>query len=104
MCRTIGASISCAAPQLDFAGLVGDYSFMDDNGVVRWGDYSWVAVDPLNPLDFWLFQEYPISAIEWGTVITEYDSVVPEPESLLVLAIGFAGVGMLRAGRSRARH
>jgi hypothetical protein len=102
VCRTIGVSISCAAPQLDFAGLVGDYSLMDDNGVVRWGDYSWVTVDPLDPLDFWLFQEYPISAGEWGTVITEYDSVVPEPASLLTLTIGFAWLGLLRHRHRRS--
>ena len=95
VCRTIGASISCADPQLDFAGLVGDYSLTDPNGVIRWGDYSWVAVDPLDPLDFWLFQEYPISAGAWGSVITQYDSVVPEPASLLVLTIGFVGLGLL---------
>jgi hypothetical protein len=96
VCRTTGASISCANPQLDFAGLVGDYSLTDDNGDIRWGDYSWVTVDPLDPLDFWLFQEYPVSAGIWGTVITEYDSVVPEPTSALVLMTAFAGLGLLR--------
>jgi hypothetical protein len=95
VCRTIGESISCADPQLDFAGLVGDYS-LTDQGVIRWGDYSWVAVDPLDPLDFWLFQEYPISAGAWGTVITQYDSVVPEPASLLVLLTSLTGLGLLR--------
>ena len=95
VCRTIGASISCADPQLDFAGLVGDYSLTDPSGVIRWGDYSWVTVDSLDPLDFWLFQEYPITAGTWGTLITEYDSVVPEPASLLLLLTSLAGLGLL---------
>ena len=92
-------TISCAAPQLDFAGLAGNYSLPDPNGTIRWGDYSWVAVDPLNPVDFWLFQEYPIDAQTWGTVISEV--FVPEPGSPLLMVTSLAGLGVLRR---RKRH
>ena len=74
---------------------MGDYSLTDPSGVIRWGDYSWVTVDSLDPLDFWLFQEYPINAGTWGTLITEYDSVVPEPASLLLLLTSLVGLGLL---------
>jgi len=35
-------------------------------------------------------------------VITQYDSVVPEPASLLVLTIGFAWLGLLRHRHRRS--
>ena len=33
----------------------------------RWGDYSNVAVDPLNDIDLWTIQEYAGASNKWGT-------------------------------------
>jgi hypothetical protein len=90
-----GMSVSCATPQLNFAGSIPNYSLADNN-VIRWGDYSWVSVDPLDPLDFWLFQEYPTSSGSWGTVISEIEVFAPEPASLLLMVTSLAGLCLLR--------
>jgi hypothetical protein len=96
LCGTTGMSVSCAAPQLGFASLYPDYNLpdpTDPDQANRWGDYSWVAVDPLDPLHFWLFQEYPTSSNTWGTIIS--DVFVPEPASLLPMVTGLAGLALL---------
>jgi hypothetical protein len=42
------------------------------NTDVRWGDYSGVAVDPLDPNDIWVAGEYAAaSGLDWGTAIGE---------------------------------
>jgi len=96
LCSTIGMSVSCAAPQLDFSSLYPNYNLpdrTDPDHANRWGDYSWVSVDPLDPLHFWLFQEYPTSSNSWGTLIS--DVFVPEPASLLPMVTGLAGLALL---------
>ncbi|HEX2943984.1 MAG TPA: PEP-CTERM sorting domain-containing protein [Rhodopila sp.] len=71
----------------------------------RWGDYSWTTVDPTNPADFWLFQEYAQTNSSWGTVITQVSTAVqqavPEPGSVLLLGNGLLAFGLLRRRRQR---
>ena len=56
-----------------------DFGYGDN----RWGDYSNVAVDPVNDLDLWTIQEYAGSANDWGTwwgtVAFEKGAVTPTP-------------------------
>ncbi len=94
---------TCASPRLIYGGTAADYA----EG--RWGDYSVTSVDPTNPNDFWLFQEFPYDAAGspwWGTMVTEIGtapaSPVPEPGSLLLLAAGGVGLGALRRQRRGA--
>jgi hypothetical protein len=83
------------APLLLKEGLVGNYHFNN-----RWGDYTTTVVDPTNPLVFWTFQEYALTADDWATQITEI--VVPEPGGIALAAtalVAFAIVLRLRSGR-----
>jgi len=47
----------------------------------RWGDYSNVAVDPVNDLDLWTIQEYAGTANNWGTWWgnVSFDNNAPTP-------------------------
>jgi uncharacterized repeat protein (TIGR01451 family) len=44
---------------------------VDDNGLVRWGDWSGTVIDPVNDLDFWTIQQYAAAPVgsedRWGT-------------------------------------
>ena len=71
-------AVACTAPQLIAYGIDGDYN-LGAPGSVRWGDYSALQIDPINPQAFWLFQEIPgprnVNAgngptSEWETVVT----------------------------------
>jgi len=99
---TVGGG--CGAPQLALAGTVDDYFQDFGYGVNRWGDYSWATVDPSNPNIFWLFQEYPLTGDQWGTVVTEIGleaAAVPEAPIWAMMLLGFAGIGL--AGVSGGR-
>ena len=94
---------TCGTPQVACTSPANNYNLVA-GGRNRWGDYSWTTVDPNNPNNFWLFQEYASSNSSWATVITEIgtaaSSAAPEPGAASVLAVGLLG---LLASRRRRR-
>ena len=44
----------------------GPYTFLDNQGVSRWGDYSVTGVDPVDDQTFWTVQQFALSPNEWG--------------------------------------
>ena len=49
----------------------GAYNHLDDQGRNRWGDYSYTALDPVDPYRFFTIQEHTHLANLWGTCIAE---------------------------------
>lgn len=73
----------------------------------RWGDFSAISVDPNDPFTFWIAEEvavFPLfgSSARWGTEITEISFPVPEPSTLVLAGLAFAG--MVGYGWSRRRR
>lgn len=50
----------------------------NQNGVIRWGDYSSAAVDPVNPDTLWLGGEYSRDTADWGTSLSAVTVTDPE--------------------------
>lgn len=91
--ETVGGVTSFDAPILLRAGeSVYESVFNDRN---RWGDYSATVVDPDNPNVFWTFQEWAAGPTTWATQITQL-VLIPEPASLLLLALGLATLARAR--------
>ena len=94
--KSVGNSTTFGTPFLLTASPVGNYQY--DNG--RWGDYATTVVDPTDPSVFWTFQEYASSSTAWATQVTQI--VVPEPQSIVLAAMAFAGLS-IAAWRRRKR-
>lgn len=94
---------ACNAPSLLYTGPASNYNVTFGGPSNRWGDYSWTAPDTSNPNNFWFFEEYPSTNGSWGTIITEVETTVPEPGSLVLLLTGVVGlIGLTRGRRNRA--
>lgn len=61
-----------AAPVLLQAGQ-GPYTYLDFQGVSRWGDYSVTGVDPADDTTFWTVQQYALSPNDWRLRIQSLD-------------------------------
>ncbi len=80
---------------------VSDYEVTFGAGRNRWGDYSATVLDPEDPNRFWTIQEWVSGTDIWSTQITELDTVVPEPTTLLLWGTTAAGLGLARWLRRR---
>lgn len=106
ICHYDGVTVTCGGPELLIQGLVGNYrNPLSPTTRNRWGDYSWLTLDPTDPRLFWAFLEYPLlnsptnGAGRWGTEIIEI--FVPEPSSALIFA---TGLGALIRGKRRQQN
>jgi hypothetical protein len=67
---TVGNVTTFGEPILLRSG-VARYEVTAGAVMARWGDYSATVVDPVRPLTFWTFQEWPSARDVWSTQITE---------------------------------
>jgi hypothetical protein len=58
----------------------------------RWGDYSSVCVDPVDPNRFWTINMYPSSANDWSTQVTELLTATAMPELTITASSGTVSV------------
>ncbi len=64
----------------------------------RWGDYSATVLDPSDPRAFWTFQEFALANNTWAVRVTQL-VLVPEPGTVVLLAIGLTAIGARRRQR-----
>jgi hypothetical protein len=83
MGEPLNSTLSFGSFVLLKAGLAG-YNGPSGTGI-RWGDYSAVALDPVDPTHFWALTMYASSSTAWATQITELIAV---PISLSIANVG----------------
>ncbi len=100
--QTIGDTTTFGNLMLLNAG-VASYQESGLSQVSRWGDYTTLTPDPVDPWRFWTIQMYPSSASTWSTQITElltaspYLTITPSGTNALVCWPGTTGVYNLEA-------
>ncbi|MBU2651322.1 MAG: T9SS type A sorting domain-containing protein [Bacteroidetes bacterium] len=70
--RYTGRSASTPLGQMDVEEVTIVEGSGSQSGSPRWGDYSYMSVDPSDDLTFWYTQEY-IPTTVWGTRIASFD-------------------------------
>ncbi len=95
---------SCGSPQIDYTSPANNY-VNSPAGSNRWGDYSVVTIDPTNPNNFWLGQQYALTNSSWGTVVTQIatGASVPEPAGFALFAAGLTGLLFVRRRKMLSR-
>ncbi len=74
--QTLNGTTTFNNPLLLKAG-VATYQQPGTSGISRWGDYSTVSLDPVDPTRFWSILMYPSSASAWSTQVTELRTGLP---------------------------
>ncbi len=74
--QTVGDTTTFGGLMLLTAG-VASYQESGLNQVSRWGDYTTLTPDPVDPWRFWTIQMYPSSASTWSTRVTELLTASP---------------------------
>lgn len=95
-----GNNVTWGTEQLLQAGL-GNYSRLDSSSRNRFGDYSAIQVDPLNPTHFWTIQEFASGSNGWSTRVTELIVAVPEPSSAIAVVCSLLSLMFVRRPRQQ---
>src|SRR5205085_12228327 len=61
----------------------------------RWGDYSAVAIDPVDDKSFWIFNQHATSSNSWATTVGGYQ--VPPPPGPPLTDVPVARMGDFNA-------
>lgn len=70
--RYTGRSESTPLGEMDVTEVTLSVGGGSQSGTARWGDYSYMSVDPVDDLTFWYTQEY-IPSGSWATTIASFD-------------------------------
>lgn len=79
------------------------YNLEGTNAIQRWGDYSFVSLDPIDDMTMWMVNEYCDATNSWGSRVTKL--VAPPPAEPIScnpssVASGLSSVNVVVAGIS----